>query len=131
MYLLDSDTLIFILRGHEGVTDRFRQEPRQTLFTSIICISELYYGAYKSSEPRQNASAVLKLRSYLTVLPISFDAASYFGQLKAGLEKRGQRLSDADLWIAATAYMKDMTLVSHNTKHFKRVSDLKLEDWVI
>jgi predicted nucleic acid-binding protein len=66
----------------------------------------------------------------LTILPLTVREAQVFGQVKAELERRGQRLDDADLWIAATALAHDLTLVSHNQRHFSRIEKLLLEDWI-
>ncbi len=130
MYLLDSDTLIFLLRNHQAVVARFQREKKQDLRTSIICISELHYGAYKSGDVQKHLSPVQQLARYLSVLPLDIAGADQFGRLKAQLERQGQRLNDADLWIAATALSHNFTLVTHNQKHFARVQGLKLEDWV-
>ena len=131
MYLLDSDTLVFLLRNHKSVTPRFRGEARQNLYTSIICISELNYGAYKSGDVQKHLPPVQQLARYLSVLPLDMASADQFGRLKAQLERQGQRLNDADLWIAATALSRNLTLVTHNQKHFARIQSLNLEDWVV
>jgi len=35
-----------------------------------------------------------------------------------------------DLLIAGIAIENDMTLVTHNMKHFSRIPGLKLQDWI-
>jgi len=52
-----------------------------------------------------------------------------FGRLKAQLESSGARLDDFDLAIAASALAYDLTLVTNNVKHFRRVEGLKLANW--
>jgi predicted nucleic acid-binding protein len=51
--------------------------------------------------------------------------------LKAELERQGTPLADLDLQIAATCLAVEVTLVTHNGRHFRRVKELKLEDWFI
>ena len=52
-----------------------------------------------------------------------------FGDLKAALEKSGNRVDDADIIIAATAICNDATLATGNVKHFSRFEGLKLQNW--
>jgi tRNA(fMet)-specific endonuclease VapC len=66
----------------------------------------------------------------VTVLAYDDPAAHRFGSIKVALERRGERLADADLQIAAIALSRAAPLVTHNTKHFDRVPGLSLEDWL-
>jgi len=52
-----------------------------------------------------------------------------FGNLKALLEKQGMIIDDADLFIAACALTTGVILVTNNTKHFKRINGLQLQNW--
>ena len=60
------------------------------------------------------------------------DAASaqIFGEAKALLEKQGQRLADADLFIGAIAAAKQATVVTGNRKHYARIPGVTIEDWI-
>ena len=63
---------------------------------------------------------------------LDFDraAAEHYGALRAHLESAGMRLADPDLRIAANVVTHHATLVSGNVRHFTRVPDLVVEDWV-
>jgi tRNA(fMet)-specific endonuclease VapC len=52
-------------------------------------------------------------------------------ELYAELRASGQLIEDADLLIGAMALVHDMTLVTHNTAHFARITGLQIEDWLI
>ena len=52
-------------------------------------------------------------------------------ELYAELRARGQLIEDADLLIAAMALVHDMTLVTHNTAHFARITGLQVDDWLM
>jgi tRNA(fMet)-specific endonuclease VapC len=52
-------------------------------------------------------------------------------ELYAELRARGQLIEDADLLIAAMALVHDITLVTHNTAHFARITGLLVEDWLM
>jgi tRNA(fMet)-specific endonuclease VapC len=42
----------------------------------------------------------------------------------------GQDIAPTDLLIAATAPVFDLTLVTHNTRDFRLVPGLRLDDWL-
>ncbi len=62
----------------------------------------------------------------VTVLSYHVAAARVFGEIRARLEESGNILPDADLQIAATALYHDLELVTGNVRHFKRISELKI-----
>ena len=64
------------------------------------------------------------------VIQIDKNVAKHYGEIKADLSKKGQIISDNDLWIAAHVRSLDATLVSNNLKEFERVQGLKTENWV-
>ncbi|MGH3885125.1 MAG: VapC toxin family PIN domain ribonuclease, partial [Pseudonocardiaceae bacterium] len=57
-------------------------------------------------------------------------AARTFGVLKAALERRGTPLAEPDLRIASIALSRDLILVTRNVRHFQRVPELTVENWI-
>ena len=45
------------------------------------------------------------------------------------LRQKGMPIDHMDLFVASVAMYNNLTLVSHNTKHFVRINNLKLTDW--
>ncbi len=71
--------------------------------------------------------------SFLTTLPVlGLDQASVqiFGEAKALLEHRGQRLADADLLIGAIALAQGATVVTGNQHHYQRIPGTSIENWI-
>jgi tRNA(fMet)-specific endonuclease VapC len=64
-------------------------------------------------------------------LPFDDEAAIVFGEVRAALANAGTPIGPYDLQIAAIALANDLTLVTHNTREFVRVSGLRLEDWQV
>ncbi len=64
------------------------------------------------------------------VLPITLKSASIAATHYAYIRRLGTPLDDMDLLIAGIAIENDMTLVTHNMKHFSRIPGLKLQDWI-
>lgn len=129
MKLLDTDTCIAILRGHEAVLER-RAATDDDVVTTWITAAELRYGAAKSVAPEKNHALVTKFLATLPVLGLDAASAQIFGEAKALLEKRGRRLADADLLIGAIASAHRATVVTGHSKHYARFPGVTLEDWM-
>ncbi len=129
MFLLDTDTIIYSLKGNKYVVKNLQNHLQDTLKISIITLMELYYGAYKSKRIESNIAKIKTLEGVLEILPNHIDTAEIFGMIKSKLEKRGLPIDDFDLILASTALTHNLTLVTNNEKHFRRIDGLKLENW--
>lgn len=129
MYLLDTDTVIYALKGQPDVVRNLALHADDPLGVSVITLMELYYGTFRSAQVAGNLARVRALEKALRVWDLQADAAEVFGALKAQLESDGNRLDDFDLGIAACALVHNLTLVTHNSAHFARVRGLRLDDW--
>jgi len=129
MYLLDTDTLVYLLKGNEAVKDNLKANLYTPMSTSAINLIELYFGAFKSRHVAANLAKVRTIEKELEILPIGQEMTETFGSLKADLEKQGNRLDDFDLAIASCAMAHNLTLVTNNIKHFSRIDGLKLTNW--
>lgn len=128
-YLLDTDILIYFLKGHPIVFEAFNRADQEDLATSIINQGELLYGAFNSEMQTKNLKKVERLMAELSVLPYDEESAYLFAKHKADCRRSGCLLMDADLMIAAVALRHQLILVTNNQKHFARIKDLKLENW--
>lgn len=54
-----------------------------------------------------------------------------FGKLRGLMLRQGEVVFEVDLMIAAVALVHDLTLVTNNTKHFRNIPGLRLEDWLV
>jgi tRNA(fMet)-specific endonuclease VapC len=89
------------------------------------------YGAYKSTRVEQNLAKLELLFSLVESLPFESKAAVQFGEIRAYLAQKGTPIGPYDLQIAAVARAQGLTLVTHNTREFARVPELKIEDWEV
>lgn len=132
LYLLDTDTLIYILkRRPPDVAARFEKISADDVAISMISMAELMFGAEKSGSPARARRAVEKIAEVLRVLPLDEGAARVYGKLRAQLEQRGTPIGALDTLIAAHALSLRATLVTNNTKEFARVPGLQVENWVV
>lgn len=96
-----------------------------------MTVAELYYGVEKSANPQKNKIGLEQFLMTVDVINANRKIASRFGQLKAMLEKKGIPLADADLLIAATALETSTLLVTGNIKHYQRIENLTLNNWIL
>lgn len=131
MKILDSDHCVAILRAKLDLSGRIA--PDEELGITAVSVGELVHGATKSQRSADNLARLDILLAALTILPFDEWSARHFGQLKAQLEQAGEVISDLDLQIASIALDHKAALVTHNQKHFSRLTNLAgllLEDWL-
>ncbi|RAV27725.1 type II toxin-antitoxin system VapC family toxin [Sinomicrobium soli] len=128
-YLLDTNICIFFLRGMLDFDDIIRQKGLDNCFISELTVFELKYGAENSDNPKRSHQAVDKFIKGLTVIPI-FGIVKEYAETKVYLRKNGTPLHDEfDLIIGVTALANKLTLVTDNTKDFRFIKNLRLENW--
>jgi tRNA(fMet)-specific endonuclease VapC len=121
MIILDTDHCIAILRQRLDLGNHVA--PDDKLFITSITVSELTHGVDRSRRREDNLARLERLFSAFTVLPFDEMAGRRCGHLKADLEEQGQPLDDI-------ALVYDLPLATNNIKHFKRVKDLRIENWI-
>ena len=130
-FMLDTTTCIYIIkRKPPEVIERFKRSKISQIGISSITLSELSYGVSKSSQPAQNQVALAQFAAPLEILSYGDDAAQYYGDLRALLEKQGNPIGSLDMLIAAHALSIACTLVTNNEKEFIRIPNLKIDNWV-
>lgn len=129
MYLLDTDTVIYSLKGHPTVKINLERHRNAILKISVVTLMELYYGAFKSQKVMSNLGKIKTIEEAIEIVPLARESAEVFAMLKANLQKAGTPLDDFDLILAACALAHDLVLVTNNIKHFKRIEGLRLANW--
>jgi tRNA(fMet)-specific endonuclease VapC len=129
--LLDTSICVELIRGRSAeLTARLKRRTIGSVGISSITLAELQYGVAKSSDPPRNTIALAHVVAPLVVLPFDDQAAAVYGQMRADLERLGQRIGSLDMLIAAHALALGVTLVTNNQREFRRVPGLKVENWL-
>jgi tRNA(fMet)-specific endonuclease VapC len=136
MYVLDTDMLSHLLRGHARVTERVAQATREVVLTVATRIEQLQ-GRFAAVLKAEDGDKLRKAQQRLdesekdlnrfTTLFVDAAAAAEFDRL-LGI-KGLRRIGRGDLLIATITLANDATLVTRNLKHFRRVPRLRLENW--
>jgi tRNA(fMet)-specific endonuclease VapC len=128
-FMLDTDTVSFALRGQGRVADRVLEHKPSDLCVSTITLAELRYGA-DTKRSKKLQRLIDTLNESIAAVPFDAAAAMRFGAIASVLRRAGSPIGSLDTLIAAHALALGLVLVSNNTRHFGRVSGLKLENWL-
>jgi tRNA(fMet)-specific endonuclease VapC len=127
--MLDTNALSELVRNPHGtLAQKLNALEPDDVCTSIVAACELRFGAQrKGSAPL--TQRVEQLLQALTVLPLDKPADEHYADIRATLERSGTPIGSHDLFIAAHARSRGMTLLTRNLREFQRVPGLAVEDW--
>jgi tRNA(fMet)-specific endonuclease VapC len=129
-YMLDTNICIYVIKNYPAeLRERFNQHADQ-MCISAMTLSELSFGAAKSSRRAENLHAIEQFVALLEILPFTAKAAVHFGQLRAELERAGRPVGAYDMLIAAHARAEGLVVVTNNLREFRRIAGLRTENWI-
>ncbi len=126
--MLDTDTVSWALRGRGNVAVRLLEHRPSQLCMSAITLAELRFGADAKGSRRLHG-LIDTFVTTVAVVPVDSAAADRFGRVATVLAKRGEPIGTFDTLIAAHALSLNVTLVTNNARHFRRVAGLKTDNW--
>lgn len=129
MILMGTDICIELLRGNRMVIER-RRNYAEEVAISFMSVAELFYGVEKSDHNSENLALVNEFLYTVDIIHSDLDILKKFGEIKSNLGRAGNILADADIFIAATATTRCDMLITGNVKHFKRIEELRLDNWL-
>lgn len=130
MFLLDTNVCVVLLRNsNRVVSERFVSVPLRNLSVCSVVKAELLYGAFRGDRPSESMAVTERFLQGMKSHPFDDECALTHARLRANLSRAGKPIGPHDLLIASIALAHDLTLVTHNLKEFRRVPDLKIEDW--
>jgi tRNA(fMet)-specific endonuclease VapC len=131
-YLLDTDVLSEVIkkRPEPSVLARLREVAPGSVFTSVVCVTELRYGARRRPGAQVLWERIAReVLSRVHVLPFGEREALRAGDLLADLEAAGQPIGIEDVLIGATALAGSLTVATRNVRRFRRLPGLAVECW--
>ncbi|MGA2052400.1 MAG: PIN domain-containing protein [Opitutales bacterium] len=129
-FLLDTDTLIYLVNGRLPVNERVAAKSAELLMVSTVSMMEVWVGFEKMPGQQGPERRFREFVEAVKLVPFEAGDARAAARVRAVLEKGGQKIGAYDLQIAGQALERELVLVTHNTKHFSRVPGLKVEDWM-
>ncbi|MHA2246879.1 MAG: PIN domain-containing protein [Candidatus Hodarchaeales archaeon] len=132
MLCLDSDFMIALLRGDkQAITkaEQLEEESREIVSTAINAL-ELFMGIVAvDGISGKRAKKTRDFLDSLTILHLDVSSAERSAYILNSLKNLGKSIGLKDSLIAGIAVENKADILTRNTKHFERVSGLKVETW--
>jgi len=128
-YLLDTNVCIAAMRGNQKVVQELAARSPEDCAVSMVSVFELFAGVVRCNDPEREGRKVSIFLEPFHLLPFDWDSALKSAEIRYHLEKAGMKIGPYDLQLSGQALSLDLTLVTHNTREFSRVSGLRIEDW--
>jgi len=131
LYMLDTNMCSYIIRDNpKGIFEKLKEiEKEHTVALSSIVVSELLYGAKKRGSAKLSKIVSLFIEQFV-IYDYDKASAQEYAKIRTTLEKKGQVIGVHDMLISAHALSVGANIVTNNTKEFKRVDGLSVENWV-
>lgn len=131
IYMLDTNICIYAInKDHEEIRRKLVEHLDEGICISAITFAELEHGVYKSAKVEKNADNLARFTRIIPVVPFDEHCAAEYGKICAYLQKAGTPIGTMDMLIAAHAKSMGASVITNNMREFKRIPDLKLENWI-
>jgi tRNA(fMet)-specific endonuclease VapC len=127
-FLLDTNICIYYMKGLFELDLKIEEVGNENCFISEITLAELKFGVANSINKKKNGNALSDFLEGVNIVPI-YSALDLYASEKARLRIEGNIVDDFDILIGTTAIISNMILVTNNVKHFKRLKNIRIQDW--
>jgi toxin FitB len=136
-WLLDTNVVSELRkpRPHSGIIDFIGMQPGATLFVTEVTLGEIRYGIEMLDDAARRADLHRWLERNLRplfagrVLTITEEVIVRWKTLVVGGHKRGRTFGQPDLFIAASAALEDLVVVSRDTTEFVAAAIPVFDPW--
>jgi len=130
-YLLDTDVFSLMVKGRDApINTRLQTLTKGEAMVSVITAGEFFYGVAHAPVSALRDQRAQRLLDFFGLLPLDAEVAARYGTVRAELRRAGTPIGPNDLWLAAQALARGLTIVTRNTREFQRVKGLKVENWL-
>jgi tRNA(fMet)-specific endonuclease VapC len=130
-FMLDTDSCIALIKRKPAkMLNKLTSHAPGDVGLSTVTLAELRYGVAKSAQKETNARALDAFLLPLEIVDFDETTAGAYGEVRAALEKAGTPIGPLDTQIGAHALSLGAVLVTPNTREFRRIPGLVVEDWL-
>lgn len=129
MYLLDTNTVSYFMRGEGRVGQRILACRRNELAISSLSDYELWIGALKACWSVARIETMFTGLAHMSRIDFTSREAHAAARISAALSATGQTIGLMDSLIAGVALSYEAIFVTRNLREFRRVPGLNVEDW--
>lgn len=126
-YVLDTDTVVDVLRGQRDARAMINSVSPEEVAISAMSVSELRFGSIGGTASERRMIETATFLDQVAVLPFTLSAALLHAEIRLAL--RHNPIGFADMIIAATAMAVPAILVTSNKREFERVPHLRIVSW--
>jgi tRNA(fMet)-specific endonuclease VapC len=126
---LDTCIVIACLNGNQTIAEKLKLHLPDAAISTVV-LGELLYGARASARSSENLRNLRKFLRLVDIIDYDPKSADAYSKIRLSLRRKGRPSGDADVMIAAIALADNAILVTDNTKHFRHVENLRLENWL-
>lgn len=130
-FMLDTDLCIALIKRKPAIMlDKLTSHAPGDVGLSTVSLAELRYGVAKSAQKERNSQALDEFLLPLEIADFDEMSAGSYGEVRAALENAGTPIGPLDTQIGAHALSLGAVLVTQNTREFRRIPGLAVEDWL-
>ena len=130
IYMLDTDVCSYIIKNRPAdLKETFLKHKNDVICISAVTYAELLYGLENNPSGKLER-AINEFVSLVQIIDWNLAAARKYAKIRHAMTKRGTVIGSLDMQIAAAAIAADARLVTNNKKHFRKIEDLKIADWI-
>jgi tRNA(fMet)-specific endonuclease VapC len=126
---LDTCIVIAYLNGNRAIAEKLKAHLPDVAISTVV-LGELLYGARASARSTENMENLRRFLRFINVLDYDQKSANAYSRIRLSLRRKGRPSGESDMMIAAIALAGNALLVTDNTKHFRHVENLRLENWL-
>lgn len=125
-FLIDADVIIQAERSSFDFEAWLRSHPNEEIKLAAITVAELWRSVERATgvHRAKRQKFLQRVLAAFDVVPYTERAAAEHARLWADVESTGQRMSQFDLMLAATARENGAAIVTLNTRRFAAVPGL-------
>ena len=130
--VLDTNAVSALMKGDALVVERLQHRSMDEVSVPQPALAEIAYGIERLPPSKRKETLQERfdlVRSELARAEWTDEVSECFGRIKAALEKKGRRIEDFDVAIAAHALAAGAVLVTANLDDMARVPGIQIEDW--
>lgn len=131
IYFLDANICIYFLNGaYQKIKENLEKISPDNVKIASIVKAELFFGAEKSKNRTENLIKVKRFVAPFQIIPFDDKCVINYAQIRLSLEKRGEPVGPNDLVLAAMVMANDGVLITNNTREFKKIRHLRIDNWI-
>lgn len=127
----DTNIITAYFKKHPNVVPKIQAYQKRfgILKLNVISYYELLRG-YKDLGSAKKLQLFREFAKKSEILDINLTVIEKASDIYVQLKKEGKLIEDADILIAAIAIVNDLILITDNIKHFSRIEELEVENWI-